>query len=171
MKNECRRQAEKVRRRGMVAARSNRATAVHCPLRPMRPMFGTMKRAALILVFGLLAASPSFASFRCGTKIVTEGDTRSEGGREVRRARRRRQPEQRVPPPGDLDAWPAVLHRRETTSRFPVETWVYNFGPNKLMRTLRFEGGVVSRSRRSATATGLMRSSDAELAPDCGTGD
>jgi hypothetical protein len=25
----------------------------------------------------------------------------------------------------------------------PVESWIYNLGPNKLMRRLRLEGGVV----------------------------
>ena len=36
-----------------------------------------MKRSALIVALGLLTASPAFA-VRCGTKIVSEGDTRSE---------------------------------------------------------------------------------------------
>ena len=26
----------------------------------------------------------------------------------------------------------------------PVETWIYNLGPNKLMRRVRFEGGFVT---------------------------
>jgi hypothetical protein len=26
----------------------------------------------------------------------------------------------------------------------PVENWIYNLGPNKLMRRLRFEGGIVA---------------------------
>ena len=36
-----------------------------------------MKRAAAVLLLGLLAASPAFA-FRCGSKIISEGATRSE---------------------------------------------------------------------------------------------
>ena len=26
----------------------------------------------------------------------------------------------------------------------PVESWVYNFGPNKFMRKVRFENGIVA---------------------------
>ena len=37
-----------------------------------------MKRAFLIITFGLIAASPSFAALRCGSRIVSEGDTRDE---------------------------------------------------------------------------------------------
>ena len=37
-----------------------------------------MKGAAAIVVLGMLAASPAFATMRCGTKLITEGVTRSE---------------------------------------------------------------------------------------------
>jgi len=32
----------------------------------------------------------------------------------------------------------------EDAIEVPVESWVYNLGPNKLMRRIRFEGGVVT---------------------------
>ena len=32
----------------------------------------------------------------------------------------------------------------ESYIEVPVENWIYNLGPNKLMRRLRFEGGVVA---------------------------
>jgi len=32
---------------------------------------------------------------------------------------------------------------REDFIEIPVETWIYNLGPNKLMRSIRFEGGFV----------------------------
>jgi hypothetical protein len=102
-----------------------------------------MKRSAFLLVCGLLAAAPSFAAFRCGTKIVSEGDTRSEVSAKCGE-------------PADVIAQSSVFRRPviwtngrpyfigENYIEVPVETWIYNLGPNKLMRKLRFEGGVVA---------------------------
>jgi hypothetical protein len=100
-----------------------------------------MKRSALIIVFGLLAASPAFA-FRCGTKIVSEGDTRGEVAAKCGE-------------PDDVVTQRSVFRRPAIWSggrpyyigedfiEIPVESWVYNLGPNKLMQRVRFEGGVV----------------------------
>jgi hypothetical protein len=100
-----------------------------------------MKRAAAVLVLGLLACSPAFA-FRCGTKLVSEGDTRS-------------QVIAKCGDPSDVTNQGSVFRRPvywnhgrryyigEDFIEVPIETWVYNLGPNKLMRRLRFEGGVV----------------------------
>ena len=102
-----------------------------------------MKRFAIILVLGLLAASPAFAAFRCGNKIITEGDTRSEVAAKCGE-------------PDDVIAQKSVFRRPviwsygrpyfigEDYIEIPVESWIYNLGPNKLMRRLRFEGGVVT---------------------------
>jgi hypothetical protein len=105
-----------------------------------------MKRFAAVLVLGLLAASPAFAAFRCGTKIVTEGDTRSEVAAKCGE-------------PTDVVTLQS-LFRRPTIwihgrphyighdfIEVPVENWIYNLGPNKLMRQIRFEGGVVAEIR------------------------
>jgi hypothetical protein len=101
-----------------------------------------MRRAAAVLVFGLLACSPAFA-FRCGTKLVTEGDTRGEVLA-------------RCGEPVDIITQRSVFRRPMIWAHgrpyyigrdfieVPVESWVYNFGPNKLMRRVRFEDGIVA---------------------------
>jgi hypothetical protein len=102
-----------------------------------------MRRAAFILTLGLLAASPSFAAFRCGNKLVSEGDTRSEVA-------------SKCGEPDDIVSQRSVFRRPVIWERgrpyyigedfieVQVENWIYNLGPNKLMRRLRFEGGVVA---------------------------
>ena len=101
-----------------------------------------MNRLAAVLLLGLLASSPAFA-FRCGSKIITEGATRSEVLAKCGE-------------PADMVTQRSVLRRPviwthgrpyyigEDFIEVPVESWVYNLGPNKLMRRLRFEGGVVT---------------------------
>jgi hypothetical protein len=101
-----------------------------------------MKRAA-ILVLGLLCAAPAFSAFRCGTKLVSEGDTRSEVARKCGE-------------PTEVVAQKSVFRRPviwrygrpyfigDDYMEIEVENWIYNLGPNKLMRRLRFEGGVLA---------------------------
>jgi hypothetical protein len=101
-----------------------------------------MKRAAAVLVLGLLACSPAFA-FRCGTKLVSEGDTRAEVIA-------------KCGDPTDIVEQRSVYRRPMIWANgrphyigrdfmeVPVESWVYNLGPNKLMRRLRFEDGLVA---------------------------
>jgi hypothetical protein len=102
-----------------------------------------MKRAAAVLVLGLLACSPAFA-FRCGNKLVSEGDTRA-------------QVVAKCGEPTDIVNMASVFRRPvvygyggrpyyvgDNFIEVPVESWVYNLGPNKLMRRLRFEGGLVT---------------------------
>jgi uncharacterized protein DUF2845 len=100
-----------------------------------------MKRTALVMLFGLLATSPAFA-FRCGTRIVSEGDTRSAVAAKCGE-------------PDDVVKQQSVFRRPviwtggrpyyigDDFMEIPVENWVYNLGPNKLMQRVRFEGGVV----------------------------
>ena len=103
-----------------------------------------MKRTAAILVLGFLACSPAFAdTFRCGTKLVGEGASRSEVAAKCGE-------------PTDVTTAKSVFRRPvvwnygrpfyvgEDFVEIPVEIWVYNLGPNKLMRRLRFEGGFVT---------------------------
>jgi hypothetical protein len=99
---------------------------------------------ALGLVLGLavLTASPSFAAIRCGTKLVSEGDTRSEVAAKCGE-------------PTEVVTEKSVFRRPviwsggrpyfigEDSIEIQVEAWVYNLGPNKLMRRLRFESGVL----------------------------
>ena len=100
-----------------------------------------MKRVAAVLVLGFLASAQALA-FRCGTRLVSEGDTRS-------------QVIAKCGDPSDVANQGSVFRRPvfwnhgrryyagENFIEVPIETWVYNLGPNKLMRRLRFEGGVV----------------------------
>ena len=101
-----------------------------------------MKRAILLLGLCLLAAAPSFAAIRCGTKVVSEGATRSEVAAKCGE-------------PTEILTQKSVFRRPmiwtngrpyfigEDFIEVPVETWIYNLGPNKLMRSIRFEGGFV----------------------------
>lgn len=101
-----------------------------------------MLRAVLVIA-ALLAASPASAAFRCGSKIVTEGDTRSEVA-------------VKCGEPTEVLTQKSVYRRPviwshgrpyfvgEDFIEVPVESWIYNLGPNKLMRRLRFEGGLLA---------------------------
>jgi len=101
-----------------------------------------MKRGAAIVVLGLLAASPAFASMRCGTKIIDSGVTRSEVAAKCGE-------------PAEVVTLRSVFRRPviwtngrpyfvgEDFIEVPIEAWIYNFGPNKLMRRVVFEAGVV----------------------------
>ena len=87
-----------------------------------------------------LAAAPAVA-FRCGTHLIHEGDSRDK----VRA---------QCGEPSDVERR-AILRRpvywhygrpyylSSDQIEVPVETWTYNLGPNKLMRCLRFEDGLV----------------------------
>jgi hypothetical protein len=101
-----------------------------------------MKPLAAILLLGLLASSPAFA-FRCGGKIVAKGDTRTEVAAKCGE-------------PADVITQQSVYRRPviwshgrpyyigEDYIEVPVESWIYNLGPNKFMRKVRFEGGIVT---------------------------
>jgi hypothetical protein len=100
-----------------------------------------MNKWTLAVVLSLAAASPAYA-FRCGSHLITEGDTRSKviaycGD------------------PTEIQNTSAILRRPVTWINgrpytvgdgfieIPVDVWVYNLGPGKLMRRIRFEDGRV----------------------------
>jgi hypothetical protein len=101
-----------------------------------------MKRGVAIVVLGLLAASPAFAGMRCGSKIIGEGVSRSEVAAKCGE-------------PDEVVTRRSVFRRPviwtngrpyfigESYIEVPIEAWIYNFGPNKLMRRVTFEAGVV----------------------------
>jgi hypothetical protein len=99
-----------------------------------------MSRFAALLLLFFMASTPAFA-FHCGGKLVHEGDTRgqvrSKCGEpseiEVRSILRR--------PVAWVGGSPVFVG--SDFVEIPVEFWTYNFGPNKLMRRLRFEGGTL----------------------------
>ena len=98
-------------------------------------------RAALLLASALLASSAASAdTLRCGSKLISEGDpiekVRQYCGEPVvtKRTWITRQPRfeyggQEIPFEGSEDV--------------PVDLWTYDFGPNKLMRRIRFVAGKV----------------------------
>ena len=100
-------------------------------------------RLALTLAAATLAmAAPCMAdSMRCGTKLVTDGDTagklRSRCGEPASISRR-----------SILQAPTVWFNGRLVRTGFgvvevPVETWEYNFGPRRLMQRVRLDDGVV----------------------------
>ena len=102
-----------------------------------------MKRCVGIVVLALLAASPAFASMRCGSKLIDDGASRSEVAAKCGE-------------PEEVITLRSVFRRPviwsygrpyfvgENFIEIPVESWIYNFGPNKLMRRVIFEGGYVT---------------------------
>ncbi|MGB5103169.1 MAG: DUF2845 domain-containing protein [Steroidobacteraceae bacterium] len=99
----------------------------------------------LAIVATLLLFAPSIASadsMRCGSKVISEGDSLDEVlaycGEPVDRSRTwiRRQPRfeyggREIPFPGEEDV--------------PVDVWTFDFGSSKLMRRVRFVAGKVDR--------------------------
>jgi len=101
-----------------------------------------MKRIAAVAALLLLAASPAFATMRCGSKLITEGSTRSEVAAKCGE-------------PYEVITLRSVFRRPviwdrgrpffvgESYIEVPVESWIYNLGPNKFMRKVIFEAGYV----------------------------
>jgi len=103
----------------------------------------TCRMAGWLLAAATMAAGPAVAdSFRCGTKLITDGDSADKV-----------QALCGAPTTVTLsEVW-----RRPVVWRFgrpyyvspdpvpvAVEYWTYNLGPNKLMRRLRLEDGLVT---------------------------
>jgi hypothetical protein len=103
-----------------------------------------MKKSTAIFAMSIAALwtqSAGADSFRCGTHLVSDGDSTDK-----------------------VDALcgpPSSVQHREVLQRpirwysgrpyytsyepvpIPIEYWVYNLGPNKLMRRLKFEDGLL----------------------------
>jgi hypothetical protein len=98
--------------------------------------------AILAMVIAVLWAQGAGAdSFRCGTHLVSDGDSTDKVAA--------------------LCGPPTDIQRREILQRrihwyggrpyytslgpeeIPIEYWTYNLGPNKLMRRLKFEDGLL----------------------------
>lgn len=98
--------------------------------------------ATLTLIGALAAAGPASAdSFRCGTRLVTDGDSTDKV-------------EALCGPPSSVErreilARPIRYYRgRPYYTSFeampiPIEFWTYNLGSHKLMRRLKFEDGLL----------------------------
>lgn len=114
--------------------------------RPVRPL------VAAVLGLVLFAATPALA-FRCGSRIVSEGDHYSKvlkycgepvgvQERVIYREGRTR-PRFRVEGPNGLEYEREVLQYERSYVEVLVEEWTYNFGPRRLMQLVRFENGFV----------------------------
>lgn len=98
--------------------------------------------AALALAIALGWGGPAHASgFSCGNRVVTDGMTSGE----VRAV---------CGEPAEITSRPILRrpvvwrHGRpyvigDSQVEVVVETWIYNFGPTRLMRKLRFDDGVL----------------------------
>lgn len=89
----------------------------------------------------LLAASAHADSMRCGSQLVSSGDSRSEVRAkcgeptdvESRKVLRRAGFE--------IEGRRGFNYNQDTFVEIPVEVWTYNFGPYKLMRQIQFVNG------------------------------
>jgi hypothetical protein len=97
---------------------------------------------AASLVACALAAGPASAdAFRCGTRLVTDGDSIGKvlslcgEPTETRRSAILRRPV--------VWMYGRPYYVSDDLVEMPVEIWIYNLGPQKLMRQLRFEDGVL----------------------------
>jgi Protein of unknown function (DUF2845) len=101
-------------------------------------------RIHVLLVALLLAGVATTAdadALRCGSRLVTFGDTRAAVRNicgeptdiQTRSILRR--------PTYDLNG--RVIYYGDGYVEIPVEVWIYNFGPYKLMRQIRFVDGRV----------------------------
>lgn len=109
---------------------------------------------AALLASTLIAAGPALA-FRCGGRIVSEGDHASKvrkvcgepvsiQERVIYRSGITR-PHRRAEGPGNgifLDR--EVFSYDRSYVEIVVEEWTYNFGPRRLMQLVRFENGFVA---------------------------
>ena len=99
--------------------------------------------AAGVALLALAAGCAHADGFRCGNKLIVEGDTilkvaaacgnpaYVEHSSIVR---------------SSASLWgfgrPGIS---QSEAEIPVEVWIYNLGPSKLMRKIRFEDGIVIR--------------------------
>lgn len=102
-----------------------------------------MRTSVLILLLGSLCLSAPAAAdaMRCGSRLITDGDARSQVRElcgeptDVQRRTILRRPY--------YDLQGRIVYYGDGLIEIPVEIWTYNLGPYKLMRRLRFVDGVV----------------------------
>jgi hypothetical protein len=104
--------------------------------RRIAPLGSLAGLAALALLWGAPAQA-----FRCGNALIVEGDPRSKvvnrcgEPTEVERKSILRRPV--------IWRYGRPYHVGSDEIEVPVEFWTYNLGPNKLMRRIRCEDGIV----------------------------
>lgn len=97
----------------------------------------------LTAVAATLAAPVHADGLRCGSRLIRDGDVRAEvrafcgEPADVQTKTILRKPFYRY------GVGRRIYNYGDSLVEIPVETWTYNFGPNKLMRRVRFVDGVV----------------------------
>jgi len=123
--------------------------------RSSRPVWSRLDRRLLLPAFValLLAAGPASA-FRCGSRIVSQGDHYTKVlkicgepiGIQERVIYREglTRPRVRVVGPNGIRVEDEVVRYDRSYVEVLVEEWTYNFGPHRLMQLVRFENGFVA---------------------------
>jgi hypothetical protein len=95
-----------------------------------------------VAVLMLAAAGAAQAdSFQCGNELVGSGDTRDQVTAKCGNPSDIERSTAFVPSVAWVNGVP--VSAGNTLIEVPVELWLYNFGPTKLMRRVRFESGRV----------------------------
>ena len=106
-----------------------------CPVtdnrRARRALSGHLKAPLVAVILAFIPALALGQSMRCGSKLITEGVSQAKV------AALCGQPVQVVHPPAYDGVAPGASDVEE-------EIWIYNFGPNRLMRRIRFRNGIVA---------------------------
>jgi Protein of unknown function (DUF2845) len=98
---------------------------------PRRTTFAHLRSRVLLVTLALVPALTLGQSLRCGSELITQGTSQAKV------AALCGQPAQVVRPPVADGIVPGVSDVEE-------ETWIYNFGPNRLMQRIRFRNGKVA---------------------------
>jgi hypothetical protein len=101
-----------------------------------------MRSAAILLLpFVCWAGAAGADSMRCGSRLISDGDTRAQvrelcgDPADVQTRTILRRPY--------YDFHGDIVYYGDGLVEIPVEVWTYNFGPYKLMRRVRFVDGEV----------------------------
>lgn len=108
-----------------------------------------MRHFAILIAVAplLLLLSPSAEALRCGNKLVTDGmhevEVREACGEPVSTEHLGFV----IRHYGHIGGRRGLHHRHLFSREVAVKELIYNFGPHRLMRKLRFEGGVLTSIR------------------------
>ena len=108
--------------------------------------------------FLLLAFSSSANALYCGNRLISSGDHQAEVYKRcgepvyaktkiIYRSGIPRHRIRRIDNYYPLDYDTELLQHKRSVVEVEVEEWVYNFGPGRFMRSIRFEDGQVTRIR------------------------
>jgi hypothetical protein len=118
--------------------------------------------SALVISIAMLAAVEPAIAMRCGNKLVNDGDHQTkvlkycgEPTHVLTRAIYRSGPTRHFSPHDTNDRFDInggsdseVLFYRRSVVEILIEEWTYNLGPQKFIRVVIFENGIVTDVRR-----------------------